>query len=79
MEYNPEKLKELFNEIIDAEERKEEYAAHVKAIYAKLKSDGHDCDAMKKIVADRKKDMKRVFELEDMVNVYRDALGISKE
>jgi uncharacterized protein (UPF0335 family) len=71
-----QKIKEAFEEIMREEGAKSVIAESLKAIYAKLKSDGHEVEAIKKIVADQKKEMKKVLQTEEMVDIYRDALGI---
>jgi uncharacterized protein (UPF0335 family) len=73
---NNKQLSDAFNEIMREEENKGTIADSIKAIYLKLKSDGHDVDALKKIVSDQKKEMKKVLQTEEMVDIYRDALGI---
>jgi len=73
---NKKQLAEAFKEIMREEEAKAIIGDAIKAIYAKLKSDGHDVDALKKIVSDQKKEIKKVLETEEMVDMYRNALGI---
>lgn len=74
--FNTQQLNDAYKEIMRQEKNKADIAEDIKSIYAKLKSDGHDCDALKKIVADQKKEMKKVLQTEEMVTIYRDALGV---
>ena len=46
-----------------------------KEIYLEAKSNGYDVQALKAIVARRRKDQKKLAELEAMVDTYEAALG----
>lgn len=46
-----------------------------KEIYLEAKSNGYDVPALKAIVARRRKDQKKLAELEAMVDTYEAALG----
>lgn len=73
---NCAELKNAFDEILRYEQQKADVADNLKSIYARLKSDGQDIDAIKKIVSDQKKELKKVLQVEEMIIIYRDALGI---
>ncbi len=47
-----------------------------KEIYLEAKSNGYDVPALKAIVARRRKDQKKLAELEAMVDTYEAALGV---
>lgn len=47
-----------------------------KEIYLEAKSNGYDVPALKAIIARRRKDQKKLAELEAMVDTYEAALGV---
>ncbi len=74
--HSKEDLKNGFDAIIRAEEQKESITDEIASMYSDMKSKGYDVAALKKIVSDHKKGMAKVKELEAMVEVYRDNLGV---
>jgi uncharacterized protein (UPF0335 family) len=74
--FNAKELTNAYHEIITLETTKGNISDDIKATYAQLKSKGHDVVALRKVVADKKKELKKVLETESMVSIYRDALGI---
>lgn len=50
--------------------------ADIKEIYKEAKSDGLDVKALKDIIKMRKKDRDEIAEMDEIIRLYRDALGM---
>lgn len=55
---------------------KQEIADQQKAVMAEAKARGYDTRAMRKIIAERKRDKDDVAEEQAVLDMYRDALGM---
>jgi uncharacterized protein (UPF0335 family) len=69
------KLKPLIERVERLEEEKRNTAEMIAEVYAEAKNEGFDVKAMRKVVADRRKQPNDVSEFEETVELYRDAVG----
>ena len=70
-----EKLKLYVTKIENLEQEKSEIAEQLKEVYADAKALGFDTKALRKVIARRKKDSRKVQEEEMMLDLYLHALG----
>lgn len=70
-----EKLKLYVSKIENLEQEKSEIAEQLKEVYADAKALGFDTKALRKVIARRKKDARKVQEEEMMLDLYLHALG----
>ncbi len=70
-----QQLKAIVERIEAVEAEMKDRMEDRKEIYLEAKSNGYDVPALKAIVARRRKDQKKLAELEAMVDTYEAALG----
>ena len=70
-----EKLKLYISKIENLEQEQDEIAEQKKEVYADAKALGFDTKALRKVIARRKKDARKVQEEENMLDLYLMALG----
>ncbi len=71
-----EQLKSYVERIERMEEEKAAMLADIRELYSAAKGDGFDVKAMRKIVSMRRKDEHIVREEEELISLYKDALGM---
>jgi uncharacterized protein (UPF0335 family) len=71
-----EQLKSFVERIEKLEEDKKAIADDIKDVYAEAKGTGFDTKALKKIIALRKQDVEERQELEAILDLYMQALGM---
>lgn len=77
MEQNTqEQLKSVVERIEKLNDDLASIKADIKEIYKEAKSDGFDVKALKDIIKMRKKDKDELAEQDEIVHLYRDALGM---
>ena len=70
-----DKLKHLVAKIEKLEEEKAVVAGDIKDTYGEAKSLGYDTKALRKVISLRKMDTNKRIEQENMIDLYRHALG----
>ena len=70
------KLKQIVENIEHLEEQKKEITDQITAVYSEAKSAGFDVKTIKKVISLRKKDINAVKEEEDLLEAYKQALGM---
>ena len=70
------KLKQIVENIEHLEEQKKEITDQIAAVYGEAKSAGFDVKTIKKVISLRKKDINAVREEEDLLEAYKQALGM---
>lgn len=70
------KLKQIVENIEHLEMEKKEITDQISAVYSEAKSAGFDVKVLKRVVALRKKDINVVKEEEDLLEVYKQSLGM---
>lgn len=70
------KLKRFIENIERIEEEKKELSRQVSDIYKEAKAFGFDVKAMRKIISLRKMDNDKRIELEQLVETYKEAIGM---
>lgn len=71
-----ERLTGYIERIESLEENKKNITLDINEVFKELEEDGFDKKVVKKIISIRKRDIEDVNQEEDMVKVYREALGI---
>jgi uncharacterized protein (UPF0335 family) len=71
-----EALRGFINRIENLLERKDEISDDISSVYSEAKGAGFDPKIMRKIIAERKIDDAKRKELAEMLDLYRDALGM---
>lgn len=72
-----DQLKSFIERIEDLEESKREVAEHIKDVFYEAKSAGYDPKIMRMVIRQRKMDSEEVNEQETMLDLYKQALGMS--
>lgn len=72
-----DELRQFIEQIESLEAEKKDIADRIKETYAESKARGYDQKALKSIVSLRKKDKDEVAEQEAILEVYKEALGMS--
>lgn len=75
-EVSSERLKSVIGKIERLEEQKAGVAEDIRNVYASAKGDGFDTAIIRKIVALRKKSVEARREEEQLLDLYRCALGM---
>lgn len=70
-------LRQFVERIEHLEQEKKDIADQIKEVYAESKSRGYDQKALRTIVSLRKKDKDDVAEQEAIIQMYKEALGMS--
>lgn len=70
------RLKQIVDNIEHLETEKKEISDQISAIYKEAKSLGFDTKILKKIIIIRKKDINQLREEEDLIEVYKQSLGM---
>lgn len=70
-----EKLRQMVARIEKLEEEKAAVAGDIKDAYGEAKALGYDTKALRKVIAMRKQDATALTEIENMIDLYRHALG----
>ncbi|MGA1831649.1 DUF2312 domain-containing protein [Rhizobium wenxiniae] len=71
-----DQLRAFVERIERLEEEKKTIADDIKDIYGEAKGMGYDTKAIKKLIAERKKDAEELVEFELIMDTYRAALGM---
>lgn len=71
-----DQLRSFIERIERLEEEKAAIATDIKEVYAEAKSGGFETKVMRKIVSMRKKDRQELAEEEELLELYRAALGV---
>jgi uncharacterized protein (UPF0335 family) len=71
-----DRLRSFIERIERLEDEKKALTSDVRDLYVESKSSGFDPGVMRKLIALRKKDPNDVREEEDLLQVYRDAMGM---
>ncbi len=69
-------LKNLVERVERLEEEKSKISEHISEVYGEAKSAGFDVKIMKQIVKMRKLDSQEIQEQEELLDIYRVALGM---
>jgi uncharacterized protein (UPF0335 family) len=69
-------LTNLIERVERLEEEKSKIAEHISEVYGEAKSSGFDVKTMKQIVKMRKLDSQEMQEQEELLDIYRMALGM---
>ena len=72
-------IKSIIERVERLEEEKAALAGDIREVYAEAKSNGYDVKILRKIVAIRKQDSAQVQEMEDILDLYLHALGMTDE
>ncbi|SIS66213.1 DUF2312 domain-containing protein [Paracoccus saliphilus] len=72
-----DELRQFIEQIESLEAEKKDIADRIKETYAESKARGYDQKALKSIVSLRKKDKDEVAEQEAILEVYKEALGMT--
>lgn len=70
-------LRQFVERIERLELEKKDIADQVKEVYAESKARGYDVKAMRSIIALRKRDKDDIAEQEAVIEMYKEALGMS--
>lgn len=73
---NKEQLLSIVQRIEHLEEESAQIAADIKEIYSEAKSAGYDPKYIKKVIALRKLDPDELDEQDELLKMYREAIGI---
>ena len=76
LEASKEQLKSVVERIEKLNEDMTNIKADIKEVYKEAKSDGFDVKALKDIIKMRKKDKDELAEQDEIVHLYREALGM---
>lgn len=71
-----DQLKSIIERIERLEEEKETISADIRDVYAEAKANGYDVKALRQIVRIRKQDRTEREEMEAVVELYMQALGM---
>jgi len=71
-----QRLKAFIERIERLEEEKSALMEDIKEIYAEAKSTGFDTKTIRKVVALRKMDEEKRREADDLLDIYRNAIGL---
>ena len=69
------RVKHYYDRLARLGDEKSQVAEMERDVLAEAKSEGIDVKALKKVLAERNKDLEDITEYEDMVAVYRDAVN----
>jgi len=69
-------LKNLIERIEKLEQEKANMAEHIRDVFGEAKSSGFDTKVMRQILKIRRMDTKEVQEQEELLDIYRAALGM---
>lgn len=72
-----EELLQFIERIERQEQEKQDVTASIKEIYAEAKSRGYDTKIMRKVIALRKRDPDDIAEEEAVLEMYREAVGMT--
>ncbi len=72
-----QRLKTFIERIERLEEEKKALAEDIKEIYAEAKSTGFDTKTIRKVIALRKMDVEKRREAEDLLDIYKSAIGMA--
>lgn len=77
--FAPDKLKQMIERIERLEEEKAELAQDITEVFGEAKSLGFDCKVIRAILRERKMDSSKLAEFREIMNLYREALGMFVE
>jgi uncharacterized protein (UPF0335 family) len=72
-------LKNLIERIEKLEQEKANLAEHIRDVFAEAKSSGFDTKVMRQVLKLRRMDTQEVQEQEELLDIYRAALGMIPE
>lgn len=72
-----DELRQFIERIERLEQEKKDIAEQIKEVYSETKGRGYDTKALRAIVSLRKKDKDQVAEEEAVLEMYKEALGMS--
>ena len=76
MSFSEEELKSFVTSIESLESQKARISEEIKDLFAEMKSRGFDVAAIKIVLKEKKMNKDKLEELESVVEVYKQALGI---
>lgn len=71
-----EQLRQLVSKIENLEKEKADIAEYIREAYAEAKANGFDVKVLRKLIQIRKKDAQEVQEEEEVLDLYKHALGM---
>lgn len=71
-----DELKQFIEQAESLEAEKKDISDQIKGVFAEAKARGYDVKAMRKIIAERKRDKDDVAEEAAILDIYREALGM---
>lgn len=71
-----DELRQFIEQIESLEAEKKDISEQIKETYAESKARGYDSKAIRKIIAERKRDKDDVAEEEAILQIYKEALGM---
>jgi uncharacterized protein (UPF0335 family) len=75
-EVSSKRLKSIIQRIEKLEEDKAAIAEDIKEVYAEAKGTGFDVKIIRAIIRDRKMDIEKVRERDELIDLYKSALGM---
>ena len=72
-------LKNLVSKIESLEDEKKEISDQIKDVYSEAKSKGYEVKILKNVIKLRKKDRNKLAEEDELMETYREALGLQYE
>lgn len=72
-----DQLKSIIERVEQLEEEKAERASDIKDVYAEAKGNGFDVGTIKRIIKERKADKDRLAEEEELLDLYKRAIGMA--
>jgi uncharacterized protein (UPF0335 family) len=69
-------LKNLVSKIESLEDEKKEISDQIKDVYTEAKSKGYEVKILKNVIKLRKKDKNKLAEEDELMETYREALGL---
>ncbi len=72
-----DELRQFVERIERLEQEKKDIADQIKEVYSEIKGRGYDTKALRTIISLRKKDKDQVAEEEAVLEMYKEALGMS--
>lgn len=74
-----EKLRQIVSKIEKLEEEKKEVAECIKEAFGEAKAHGYDVKVLRQLLKDRKTDQNELFEFNEILKIYKTAMGMISE
>ncbi len=71
-----DQIKAFIERIERLEEKKSAIAGDIKEVYAEAKGNGFDTKVLRKVIALRKQDQNERMEMQALIDIYMEALGM---